>query len=286
MARRKTTSDRIRGNSIVRFGAHPRIQHALMICSFAVLAITGISLKYGDLGSSKRWVQIWGGVENLRVVHRYAAWVMVAVCVYHLIHVLFTVVIMRRPFPTAILPRVKDLRDFVQDMKHTFGLSKDAPKFDRFSYRNKGAYWLTFAGAFIMVATGLMLMYPVWTASHFAGWMSPLALVFHSDAAILAVGWMAIVHMYFAHFARHIFPMDKSIFTGKVPIERYRTEFPLEYARIMAAADSNVTTRDTTAPSALAGPPKGARPLPEKQATSDEPTGARQREGLASQAET
>jgi len=41
--------------------------------------------------------------------------------------------------------------------------------------------------------------------------------------------------VYFAHFSRHTIPFDESVITGKVPIERYREEFPKEYARIVAA---------------------------------------------------
>jgi len=33
-----------------------------------------------------------------------------------------------------------------------------------------------------------------------------------------------------------VFPIDKGIFTGKVKVDRYREEFPLEYERIMKAA--------------------------------------------------
>jgi hypothetical protein len=42
--------------------------------------------------------------------------------------------------------------------------------------------------------------------------------------------------MYFAHLHPLVFPMNKSIFTGKVPVHQYREEHALEYAQIMAAA--------------------------------------------------
>ena len=104
--------------------------------------------------------------------------------------------------------------------------------------------------------------------------MNQLALVIHSDAAILAVGWMVLVHMYFAHFARHVFPMDKSIFTGRVPIKRYRAEYPLEYERIMAAVEAAAPRADETAPPAFATRPKAARLVPDKHSATNEPTGA------------
>ncbi len=241
MAKRTPNQNRIKGDSIVRFGVHQIVQHILMFSSFAILAVTGLPMKYRNTAGSEWFMGLMGGPDTVSAVHHVAAWVMVGACAYHLAYLVFSVVVLRRPFPTSMLPRIKDARDFVQDMKHTFGLSSETPRYDRFSYRNKGAYWLVLTGAFITVGSGLLLMYPGWTATHLAGWMNPLALVIHSDAAILAVGWMVIVHLYFAHLSAHIFPMDKSIFTGRVPVERYRVEFPLEFERIVAAAEAAET---------------------------------------------
>jgi formate dehydrogenase subunit gamma len=217
------------GVSITRFDAQQRAQHILMIASFFVLAITGLPLKYSSWGISGWWMGVWHGVDNVRAVHHYAAWIMVAACAYHLMYVL-----VGRPFSTAMLPRFSDVTDFLQDMKHTFRLSKQPPQFDRFSYRNKAAYWLVYPGALIMIVSGFILLYPTGSTGHLPGWSLPLALIIHSDAAVLAVGWILCVHMYFAHFSRHTIPFDKSVVTGKVPIERYEEEFPLEYARIVA----------------------------------------------------
>ncbi len=221
------------GISITRFDVQQRAQHILIIVSFFFLAITGLPLKYSDWTISGWFMGVWNGVDNVRAVHHYAAWIMIAACAYHLMYILVT-----RPFSTAMLPKFKDVKDFIQDMKHTFRLSKEPPQFDRFSYRNKFAYWLVYPGAIVMIVTGLILLYPTGATSFLPGWSLPLALIVHSDAAILAIGWILIVHVYFAHFSRHTIPFDKSIVTGKVPIERYKEEFPLEYARIMAAEGS------------------------------------------------
>ena len=234
--------------SITRFDAQQRAQHVLIIVSFFFLAITGLPLKYSDWGISEGWMGVWGGIENVRAVHHYAAWMMIAACAYHLMYVLVS-----RPFPTAMLPKPSDLKDFLQDMKYTLRLSKEPPKFDRYSYRNKGAYWLVYPGALVMIGTGLMLLYPTQLTALLPGWSLPLALIIHSDAAILAIGWLGIVHMYFAHFSRHTIPFDRSVLTGKVPVKRYKEEFPLEYARIVAAEGLPVPSAGDTKQPTLEG---------------------------------
>jgi formate dehydrogenase subunit gamma len=236
MTARTVAAQRIQGNSIRRFDLHQRIQHVLMFSSFIVLALTGLPMKFSEWAISQWWLGVWGGINVAREVHHIAAWVMIADCVYHAGYLLVTIGVLKRPFPTKMLPSPKDLKDFVQDMKYSVGLSKERPKFDRFSYREKFDYWAVFWGILIMVGGGLILMFPVAAAKLLPGWFIPLALVAHSDEAILAVGWILIVHMFFAHLAPAVFPMNKSIFTGKVPMERYREEYPLEYERVMAAA--------------------------------------------------
>jgi formate dehydrogenase subunit gamma len=237
MASRIVIEEPKTGVSITRFDVQQRAQHILIIVSFFFLAITGLPLKYADWGISSWWMGVWHGPDNVRAVHHWAAWVMIAACAYHLMYILVS-----RPFSTAMFPKFKDITDFLADVKYTFRLSKEPPQYDRYSYRNKAAYWIVYPGAVIMIVTGLILLYPTGATSFMPGWALPLSLVIHSDAAILAIGWILFVHMYFAHFSRHTIPFDTSVVTGKVPIERYREEFPLEYARIMADEEFTATS--------------------------------------------
>jgi formate dehydrogenase subunit gamma len=257
MAKRGAPVERIAGDSIRRFDVHQRIQHIMMFSSFILLAVTGLPMKFSEWAISQWWMGVLGGIGNLRAVHHAAAWVMIASCVYHVAYLMISTIVLKRPFPTKMLPRVKDFKDFAQDVKYYLGLSKERPQFDRFSYREKFDYWSVFWGIAIMVGGGLILMFPVSAAKILPGWAIPFALVAHSDEALLAVGWILIVHMYFAHLSPLVFPMNKSIFTGKVPMSRYREEYPLEFAALMAAANIDPETAE-----AMAAPPMPAQAEP------------------------
>jgi cytochrome b subunit of formate dehydrogenase len=168
---------------------------------------------------------------------------------------LVSLLVLKRPFPTHMLPGFQDLKDFIQDMKYYVGLTDEKPQFGRFSYREKFDYWAVFWGITIMVGGGLVLMFPVEAAKILPGWAIPFALVAHSDEAVLAVGWILIVHMYFAHLHPLVFPMNKSIFTGKVPVHQYREEHALEYAQIMTAANLPLVPAEEAAPPVMADVP-------------------------------
>jgi hypothetical protein len=49
-------------------------------------------------------------------------------------------------------------------------------------------------------------------------------------AFLIIVTW----HIYNAVFSPEVFPLDTSIFTGRISVERMRHEHPIEYERILA----------------------------------------------------
>jgi len=83
--------------SIPRFDVHQIIQHAGLMVSFIVLVATGLPLKFAESAASKWWVAVWGGIEATRSAHHLFAWVMVIVCLYHLVYILHTTLILKHP---------------------------------------------------------------------------------------------------------------------------------------------------------------------------------------------
>ena len=94
-----------------------------------------------------------------------------------------------------------------------------------------------------MVGTGLVLWYPVWFYQVFSflpGETIPAAKTIHSNEAMLALTVLVIWHVYNSVFSPEVFPLDRSIFHGRISRERMLHEHPLEYERLMGASTSPV----------------------------------------------
>jgi hypothetical protein len=63
------------------------------------------------------------------------------------------------------------------------------------------------------------------------GWVLNAAYVTHSDEALLATGFIFLFHFFHTHLRPEAFPMDPVIFTGRMTLERFKEERPLEYER-------------------------------------------------------
>lgn len=238
--------EKARTQAIRRFDVHQIIQHAGLMVSFILLVITGLPLKFHTLAISQWWTALWGGVEATRSVHHFAAWVMVAVCFYHVVYLIYTIGVRKRPFPIKMVPTRDDLTKLAQEMQYFVGLKKERPQYDRFNWREKFDYWAIFWGMPVMGGSGFVLMFPVLATRYLPGWVVPAALVAHSDEAMLALSWIFFVHVFFNHFTPGNFPMNKSIFTGKLSRERYEIDHPLEYERISTDERSPVQNETVT----------------------------------------
>ena len=213
---------------VVRFDVHQRIQHVLMLSSFIVLAVTGLVQKFADTTLCQQLIGAFGGMETTQLVHHAAAWVMILDGGYHFAYLLYTIGIRGRLRALQMIPSLQDFRDLWRMSLYFFGLSPSRPRFGRFSYLEKFDYWAVTWGMIVMGGSGLVLMFPVIASRTIGSSMITVAMAAHSDEAVLAVGWICLVHLFYAHLAPSIFPFNTAIFTGKVPLERYREEHPLE----------------------------------------------------------
>jgi cytochrome b subunit of formate dehydrogenase len=237
---------RVAIQSVVRFDEHQRIQHVLMMSSFITLALTGLPQKFSDLNVSQWWVSLLGGLEMVRIIHRTAGIVMLTDCMYHLAYLVYRMGFQGRMGPLRMLPTPKDGIDMAQTIFYFLGLQEQKPKFDRFNYIEKFDYWAVFWGIAMIGTSGLFLMFPVLVTQVLPGQVLPVAITIHSDEAILAVGWILIVHMFNVHLAPWVFPFSPAIFTGKMTAHQCAEDHPLEWQRIVAKSGDQPVARALT----------------------------------------
>jgi cytochrome b subunit of formate dehydrogenase len=216
-----------------RFSVFHRWMHFLVFVSFTVLVFTGMPLKYKDTAWAQWFMDLFGGVTAAGVYHRIAAIITVfywtAEVVVMVVMVLKARGKMRRRMP--LMFNGKDLQDIVGMFAWFFGRGPK-PQFDRYAYWEKFDYLSLVAGTVIIGATGFMMWFPLEVTKIVPGYWLNVALVIHSNEALLAMGVIFIfVHFFSAHLKPESFPLDKVIFTGSLPVDHYRAERPLEFAR-------------------------------------------------------
>jgi cytochrome b subunit of formate dehydrogenase len=91
-----------------------------------------------------------------------------------------------------------------------------------------------FWGVAIIGASGLIMWFPTFFTRFLPGWIINIALIIHSDEALLAAGFIFSIHFFNTHFRPEKFPIDPVIFTGTVPLEEFKLDRPQEYAKMVA----------------------------------------------------
>lgn len=220
---------RVEGEHIIRFDRHIRLQHFALMVSFVVLALTGLPQGYPHGPSMSWWLNIFGGAENMRLVHHWAARVFYVTYFYHLFYLGYAWLGQHKS-PRTILPNIKDIKDSFQTFLYIFGLAEE-PVYDHMQYGQKIDYWFTILIIPFIALSGITIGNE-YILSILPGWAIAVALVTHRGTAILSIGFVVIVHFYYGHLAPKAFPFNGVIFTGKMTREKYKKWFYLEYLRL------------------------------------------------------
>ncbi len=211
-----------------RFDRSQRIEHAVFLTAFIVLAITGLAQMFATAAVGGTVLRAFGGIETTRVIHRTAAVIMMVEAIYHLLAVLHRVVVRR--VALSMLPTLDDLKFLLLDLAFFLGLRSARPRSGRFSYVEKAEYFALVWGTLIMILTGFMMWNPIATASLLPGEVIPAAKSAHGNEALLAVLAIVLWHFYHVH-VRHL---NKSMFTGVLSREEMEHEHPAELEAIEA----------------------------------------------------
>lgn len=240
---------------IVRFSWRQRLEHLANLLLFSLLALTGFPQKLADSTWLHWVVDLFGGVANVRFVHRVCGVLFTLLTLEHFA-IAAAWLARRKSLESTIVPTRRDFTDAIATLRYYLGAARAQPPFDRFDYRQKFEYWGLIFGSLVMVASGLILFYPAQVAALTFGQIIPAAKAMHSNEGVMAFLVVVVWHIYNAVLSPEVFPLDTAIFTGRISRKRMQHEHPLELARLDAAQAPapEAVVPPTAAPAAEPGP--------------------------------
>jgi formate dehydrogenase subunit gamma len=225
---------------IVRFTVKQRVEHVVTMLVFTLLCVTGLPQKFYGAAWAQHMVDLVGGIDRARWLHRFCGWTLAVSTVFHFASALLTIA--GKKTRLTMVPTLRDFTDAIDTLRYYLGLRDHGPAYDRFDYKQKFEYWGLVFGNVIMVMTGVILIFPTAVAALFPGQLIPAAKVAHSNEGLMAFLVITIWHIYNAHLNPDVFPFDTCIFTGKISRERMEHEHPLELqhreGRVPAAGEA------------------------------------------------
>lgn len=209
-----------------RFRLGARIEHAILMITFTLLAVTGLPQKYALAPWSETMIGAMGGIEAVRTIHRIAAFVLVVGSIYHLFTSAYRFFVKHERM--QMIPGRNDLQDMLNTIRFNLGFISLPPKLPKFNFGEKFEYWAVVWGTAIMALTGFILWNPIAFSIFFPGQLIPAAKAAHGGEALLAVLSILIWHFYNVHF-KHL---NLSMFTGNLPRHQMAEEHALEMERL------------------------------------------------------
>ena len=211
-----------------RFSVIQRIEHIVLIVSFTALGLTGLAQKFSGNDIAAAFIQLLGGIENVRIIHRVAAIALALESIYHIIVLAHKTYVRRTEL--SMLPGPKDALDALDVLRYNLGLTKEHPKLPRYNFAEKAEYWAMLWGTAVMGLTGFILWNPIVAAKILPGQFIPAAKAAHGGEAILAVLAILVWHFYNVH----VKSLNKAMFTGRMSRHQMAEEHGEELERLAA----------------------------------------------------
>ncbi len=219
-------TESLRKQYYIRFAPIQRLEHIILLVTFTGLALTGLPQKYGDQAWAQVMIQAMGGIESVRVVHRFLATLLMAESIFHGGVLSYKIFVLGRR--ATMIPTLKDGWDVINWIGFNLGLRKSHPNMPRYNFGEKAEYLAVVWGTVVMIITGFMMWNPIATTKFVPGVAIPAARAAHGAEAVLAVLAIITWHMYNVHL-KHF---NRSMFTGKLSAEAMHEEHGAELEAI------------------------------------------------------
>nr|KJR73426.1 MAG: hypothetical protein TU35_05925 [Thermoproteus sp. AZ2] len=242
--------------SLVKLSPWQRAQHWLLFATFIICALTGFAMYYSNL---PYWNSIYWGLNGFAEALGASGFLKPPILLIHVISgaimgVLVTVhfgyygvkelidrAVYKRPIldPTRKIANAFNIPYFLKQLGYTLvWLAKPSERWNPFKLTGKytfidyfdyfGVYW----GILVLGIPGAIM-------AVFGNVLGGIPYIMHTEEAVLAVSYLAVVHVGIKHLRPDIFPIDTTIVYGKIPEPRVKTEHPLWYQAISGQGSSS-----------------------------------------------
>ncbi len=205
----------------IRMFRFERIEHGLLVLSFAVLVWSGFALTYPNQWWATPLLTWESGWAVRGTVHRIAGVVLMGLAVTHVVS-LFANRGLRTHWK-SLMPTVADIREGMAAFAYNLGLRKQKPVLSSHSYIEKVEYWAVLWGVMVMALTGVLL----WAHTYILAWLPGIVLnvvgSIHFYEAVLASLAIVVWHFYRVIFDPDVYPVDPSWLTGR-SVREYPSE--------------------------------------------------------------
>jgi cytochrome b subunit of formate dehydrogenase len=172
-----------KANRIRRFSTYRILEHWGIILTTMILFATGLCQRFWHLETSQWFILKLGGIDNVRLIHRYAG-------LFFSLELLSNVIVgmmgvIRGKWQPTMFITKKDYEDAVHNIRYYFGFENHPAKCDRYDYMEKFEYWTILVGGVLMIATGFILWLPILVTRFLPGEIIPAAKALHSNEAML-----------------------------------------------------------------------------------------------------
>jgi formate dehydrogenase subunit gamma len=200
--------------TVSRFTGVQVYVHFLMALSILVLILTGLAITFNH---HVWWITAIVGYQNVVLVHVIAGVLLFGSLVYYVVYALTG--LFAGEFPTAWLPG-RDTVDEVLAYANWVVGRGEKPDAGKYTWVQKSEMLIISGETTVMILTGLLLTFPGLLLAYKPAYL-PVSDVHAVVAYTLTMG--VSFHLYDRHVEH--FPLDTSMFTGRVSVARAREEW-------------------------------------------------------------
>ncbi len=215
---------------VLRWGEPERFEHHTLIALTFAFIISGLPLLKIEWFN---WMVISPtSVDVYRIIHRFAAGILVVLAVFHVSYHMFAI---RK---SSIWVSLRDIREAIGLFKYYLGLTADKPRLGFHNPTEKIlVYWLMAVWFMLfMGGSGFVLMFP----SYFSAWTHEWALVIHDMFFYLIVG-VLVAHFYMTVLYKEYRPLLEGIFTtGLISTKFIKEHHPEWYEEVRKGKEESL----------------------------------------------